>query len=532
MTNASSVKRRYLALYFPFLSTDRLHSVQAENAQAGGLPDVAQDAPLVLVAKVRGALRLAALCPAAQALGLTSGMTLADARAVQPDIAVADMDEAADRQFLKRLAQHCIRWSPRVALAPPDGLGLDIAGVDHLFGGERGLVAEVEEAMAQIGLTVRLAIATTAEAAQALARYGSSAFDDEQAAIRALPVVALGLDAEATLALTRAGLKTLGDLATRPSATIATRFGMEAVTALHRLLGEEQAPIVPIAPPDPLHFERRFPEPVALQSSIAACFADLLREAAGVLAERDLGARRFVLTLFRSDGARHRLDIATGLPTRDPAVALRLFDERIAAAADPLDPGFGYDRISLFLPQVEPLTAQQPGLEDDDRHEAALASLIDRLSTRFGPGCLRRLVPQDSHIPEQAQLALPAIENPAPVLWPAPSEGEPPLRPLFLFDPPQPVEVIAEVPDGPPHRFRWKRKLHEVRLYEGPERIAPEWWRRKGGENGPGEGAGKAGLTRDYYRIEDVRGRRYWLFRHGLYKEKTAPRWYIHGLFA
>jgi protein ImuB len=153
------------------------------------------------------------------------------------------------------------------------------------------------------------------------------------------------------------------------------------------------------------------------------------------------------------------------------------------------------------------------------------------LSTRLGPGSLCRLIPHDSHIPEQAQLALPALQDRAPVRWPMPAEGEPPQRPLFLFDPPQPVEVIAEVPDGPPHRFRWRRKLHEVRLYEGPERIASEWWRHKGGE-----ARGKGGLTRDYYRIEDVRGRRYWIFRHGLYEEKPDPRqgpkWYLHGLFA
>lgn len=530
MTDTSSVKRRYLALWFPFLPADRLRSEQANriDPQTATRPD----APLVLVAKVRGALRLGAVCPQARTLGLIPGMTLADARAMQPDLAVADMDESADRHLLGRLGQHCLGWSPRVSLVLPDGLTLDIAGVEHLFGGERGLAAEVDDSMTHIGLAVRLAIASTAEAAQALARHGALPVEDERAAIRALPVVALGLDAEATLALTRAGLKTLGDLAVRPASALAARFGMAAVTALHRLMGEEQAPITPITPPEPLHFERRFAEPVALQSSIAACFTDLLREAAGRMAERDLGARRFVLTLFRSDGARHRLAIATGLATRDPAVALRLFDERIAALADPLDPGFGYDRITLFLPLAEPLAGQQPELDGTERQEAALADLIDRLSTRLGPGSIRRLVPQDSHLPEQAQLALPAIDSPAPVPWPAPPAGEPPLRPLFLFDPPQPVEVIAEVPDGPPHRFRWKRKLHEVRLYEGPERIAAEWWRRKGGENGPGEGPGKAGLTRDYYRVEDMRGRRYWLFRHGLYQEKAAPRWYVHGLFA
>jgi protein ImuB len=183
--------------------------------------------------------------------------------------------------------------------------------------------------------------------------------------------------------------------------------------------------------------------------------------------------------------------------------------------------------IRLMVPRIEPLAAAQLKLEGGALHEAAVTELADRLATRLGRDRVRRFRPVDTHIPEQAQLALPAADRAPPQAWPAPEAGEPPLRPLFLFDPPQPVEVLAEVPDGPPHRFRWRRKLHEVRLSEGPERIAAEWWRRKGGEE-PGQG----GLTRDYYRVEDASGRRYWLFRHGLYDEKPAPRWYLHGLFA
>ena len=116
------------------------------------------------------------------------------------------------------------------------------------------------------------------------------------------------------------------------------------------------------------------------------------------------------------------------------------------------------------------------------------------------------------------QLALPAVEAGQPgAAWPRPAAGEPPLRPLHLFDPPQPIEVMAEVPDGPPHRFRWRRKFHEVKRFEGPERIASEWWKRKDGA------VDRAGLTRDYYRVEDARGRRFWVFRHGLYEEKPDP---------
>lgn len=525
MTNAFSVKRRYLALFFPFLPTDRLGLEGTELSSRTA--DTPHDAALVLVSRVKGAQRLAAVNSMAQALGMAPGMTLADARAMHPGLLVTDMDETADRHWLKRLAERCIAWSPRVTIAPPNGITLDISGGEHLFGGEAGLAAQVEDALSMMGMTLHLAVASTPSGAQALARHGHLPIGDERMALRALPVLALGLDEEALMTLRRAGLKTIGDVAARPAASIAARFGAGAVRALRRLLGEEPAPIDPLVQPEPLHFERRFAEPVALQASIAACFADLLREAARELEERGLGGRRFILTLFRSDGARHRLAIETGLPTRDPAPVMRLFDERIAALADPLDPGFGYDRITLFLPITEPLAASQPVLDGSGQDAAALADLIDRLSTRLGPASLRRLVPRNSHIPEQAQLALPAVEAGKPVPWPSPPVGEPPLRPLFLFDPPQPVEVIAEVPDGPPHRFRWKRKLHEVRLYEGPERIGAEWWRCKRGEE-----PGKGGLTRDYYRIEDVRGRRYWIFRHGLYGEKADPRWYLHGLFA
>ena len=528
MTNASSMRRRYLALWFPFLPTDRLRIQTSDRPDRPDRAAAAQpDAPLVLVARIRGALRLAAVNARAQKLGIVPGLALADARALHPGLIVADMDEAADHLWLKRLAERCTCWSPLVSIAAPSGITLDIAGSEHLFGGEADLVAQAGKTFAGIGMAVRMACAFTAQGAQALARHAPHPVEDERRALRALPVLALGLDEDATLALRRAGLKTVGDVASRPAAGIAARFGAAAVTALRRLLGEEATPIDPLRRPEPLQFERRFAEPVVLQAMIAACFLDLLHEAASVLEQRGLGGRRFVLILFRSDGARHRLAIETGLPTRDPAPVLRLFDERIATLADPLDPGFGYDRIALFLAATEPLGVSQPAFDGNEHSAAALADLIDRLSTRLGPANLYRLVPRDSHIPERAQFARAAIADRGAGGWFTPPAGEPPMRPLFLFDPPQPVEVIAEVPDGPPHRFRWRRKLHEVRLYEGPERIAAEWWRRKGGEN-----PGKGGLTRDYYRIEDVRGRRYWIFRHGLYHEKPDPRWYLHGLFA
>ncbi|ETI64814.1 nucleotidyltransferase, partial [Sphingobium sp. C100] len=243
------------------------------------------------------------------------------------------------------------------------------------------------------------------------------------------------------------------------------------------------------------------------------------------------GGRRFEAVFFRSDGLAFPLRVETSLPVRDAPAILRLMRERIDALSDPIDPGFGFDMLRLTVPQAEKLAPTQLALEGGAaRREDSVAALVDRLSIRAGRAHIQRLEPRDSHIPEQAQLALPAVESRAPGNWAADGDpGDPPMRPLHLFDPPQPIEVVAQVPDGPPHRFRWRRALHDVARYEGPERIAPEWWRAKDGAI-EGESAGR---TRDYYRVEDARGRRYWIFRHGLYgAEVEHPGWYIHGLFA
>ncbi|HET8727761.1 MAG TPA: DNA polymerase Y family protein, partial [Alphaproteobacteria bacterium] len=77
---------------------------------------------------------------------------------------------------------------------------------------------------------------------------------------------------------------------------------------------------------------------------------------------------------------------------------------------------------------------------------------------------------------------------------------------------------MAPVPDDPPMSFRWRRVRHLVARADGPERIAPEWWRA-------------SGTLRDYYRIEDAEGRRFWVYREGLYAPEIPPRWFLHGLF-
>ena len=476
------------------------------------------DTPFALTEKKRSAVRIVAADARALALGIVPGMALADARARVPELAAISHDPRGEAALLEWLAECCDRYTPMVALDPPSGLVLDITGCTHLFAeGEAGLIADLANRLTRQGLTSRTACAATPDAAIALAEYG--AVD-----VLTLPVSALRLPEDVHIALRRAGLNNIGDLADRPRAPLAARFGEKAPLLLARLLGEADMRLTPRRVPPDLLVEMRFAEPVVRSDDALNALDGLTQDTERLLSERGQGGRRFEASLFRSDGHVARLAIETGQPTREGALLNRLFRERIDSLSDPLDPGFGYDLIRLAVPVVEPLAAKQLQLEGGSALDTEIAALLDRLGVRLGCNRVRRLSAGNSHIPEQASISSPVLQSLLPLAsWPQPEIGEPPLRPLYLFDPPQQIEVMAQVPDGPPRRFRWKRTAHDVTRYEGPERIAAEWWKRRS----------MSGLTRDYYRVEDTYGRRFWVFRHGLYgSEKENPNWYLHGLFA
>ncbi len=479
--------------------------------------------PFVLTEKQRGAVVIAAADRQAVALGLGPGMKLADARARVPELQAREHEPLADAARLARLAEACERYTPMVAIDAPDSLILDIGGAAHFYPSETALAQDAEDRLDAAGHAVQWALAGTPDAALALARHGLKEGAEAQ-----LPVSALRMDGKTHQALERAGLYHVGDLAERPRPALAARFGMGLTLRLDRLLGVEDRPIDPLRHLGNVVTERRFAEPLTHIDAALDILGELFGEAAQQLAERGQGARMIRMMLFRCDGDTARLGIETGQPTRDGALFKRLLRERIGALNDPLNPGFGYDLIRLTIAAAEPLAAQQLRLAGGEDREGDQTALVSQLSTRLGRDAVQHFAPADSHIPEQGLLALPALDVPAPAPWKMPETHHPPLRPLHMFDPPQRVQVVAEVPDGPPYRFTWRRKTHQVLRYEGPERIASEWWTRRDGQQ-----PGKGGLTRDYYRVEDARGRRYWLFRHGLYgDEKASPDWYIHGLFA
>lgn len=154
----------------------------------------------------------------------------------------------------------------------------------------------------------------------------------------------------------------------------------------------------------------------------------------------------------------------------------------------------------------------------------AINRLLDRFGNRLGFEQITRSIPEDSHIPERSHREVPVhIDTGKTSFWMG-KKSISQERPLLLFRPPEPVSVLAEVPDGPPVRFEWRRRLHHITRAEGPERIAPEWWRLEGRTSQQ---------TRDYYRVEDRRGHRFWLYRDGLYeRENDKPCWFVQGVFS
>jgi protein ImuB len=246
------------------------------------------------------------------------------------------------------------------------------------------------------------------------------------------------------------------------------------------------------------------------------------------LERRGEGAERLQLHLFRVDGAVSRITVGASRPLREPKLIGKLFHERLTALETVIDAGHGFDLVRLCVLVAAHLDAAQADLDGrmpDTGGDIAL--FADRVRARLGDGAIRKPRLVESHLPERAAVpvAYSRSENADSKTDAAArhSEGHAGKeRPLRLFGRPECVEVMAaEVPEGPPLRFRWRRVSYRVANAEGPERIAHEWWHEEGETE-----------TRDYFRIEDEEGRRYWLYRQGLYGAAEVPRWFIHGLFA
>lgn len=482
------------------------------------------DAPFVLTEVSANALRISAANVAALELGLAPGMPLADARALTPDLAHAERAFPDERADLERLARWCARYSPFVAPVGEafgaSGLMFDITGVAHLFGDEPALAAAMAAGIRGLGLAASVAIADTPGLAAALAGFDPRAKAGYVApvgaglpAIAHLPTACLRLPKDMDAALRAVGLKRVGDLERIARASLARRFGAELIARLDQASGAQGEPVDPIAPATPIFALRKLLEPLVTLDPLARVAGDLCADLALRLDAAGVGARAVRLDLFRVDGEAASVTVGFAQPERDAARLRRIVVERMERGLEGVDLGFGVEAAMLVATSTPRVIAQAVDLDPEAARRAdaarSFASLSDTLVARLGDEAIFSVAGRDSHLPERAQTrrAGSAISARAD-------------RPLFLLARPEPIEALAEIPDGPPRSFRWRRLSFRVARAEGPERIGDEWWRA-------------VAPSRDYFRVETVEGRRLWLFREGLYgRETDRPRWFVHGSFA
>lgn len=513
-------------------------------------------------------MRLAAVDAAAAKANLISGQNLSDARALVPELEVREIDRVYLEQVFSDFADWHSNASPIVAVhtatAPYGDLILDITGVAHLFGDEQKMLEVLVSRLHTLGFTVSGAIADTVGAAWALAHFSAGRIvpkGETEAALAPLPIVGLRLEEAQVAGLNQMGLKTIGQLYGRDRRALQARFGETLILRLDQALGRIEERITPRLPIAEYYAERRFAEPIGYMDDVLMTARDLAIQLGLRLEAEGIGAQTFHLLLYRVDHKVMNLTINAGRATRDPNHIAQLFVHRSERLEGEYDAGFGIDMIRLAASSLAEVQSTQLGAFEVQDGAQDLDRLYDRMTSRLGPLALTRSKFVNTHIPERATKLEPVIARTEddPEALPDPELR----RPLRLLPHPEPINVMAEVPHGPPMRIIWRRIAYRILKASGPERIEAEWWRSgrnlevlerpergskrrdprddpKTDKPKPKEPEHVSALAafdplttvRDYYIIEDDGGRRFWIFRIGLYGAAEAPRWFLHGFFA
>lgn len=550
-------------LFLPRWATDclrRVDPVLRERAQEKARPGLepgserfsgsgmrqdrdARDRPFALWERQKGAMRLVALDNRAAEAGLMIGQSLSDARAIMPNLEVREIDHGLLEHVFAEFADWHSYASPIVSAltekSPYGDLCLDITGVSHLFGGEQNMLATLTQRLERLGFTVMSAIASSIGAAWALAHFAPGQIIEESAreALADLPVAALRLEESQVAGLMQMGLKRVGQLYGRDRKGLQARFGASLITRLNQALGLLEERLTPRIPVGDHYAERRYAEPIGLIDDVLMTARDLAVRLGLQLEAQGLGAQSFHLFLYRVDHKVMSLSVNAARATRDAFHIARLFANRVERLVGEYDPGFGIDMIRLAATSVSELGPVQIGAFETRDGAEDLDRLYDRMTSRLGPLAVVRSKFVNTHIPERAVRLEPVVARTPddPAAAPAPKLP----RPLRLLPAPEPITVsLAEVPDGPPPNMVWRRVTYRFARVSGPERIGVEWWTlpqpvpsTRGGDSSP-DAYDEADFTRDYFIAEDEAGRRFWLFREGLYRQGVSPRWFLHGFFA
>lgn len=460
---------------------------------------------------------LVATDAAAQAVGVRVGMPAAKAQILVPDLSIHTANPQADVDALARLAVWCLRrYTPVVATDPPDGIIMDTTGADHLHSGELNMLTDLVDRLARAGVSARVAVADTWGAAHAAARYAAKpiAVVDGTDRVMSLPLLGLRLSPETVAELHGLGFKTIGDLFDQPRAPLVLRFGANIGRRLDQVVGIIEEPIDRLRSPDLIEVRQAFGEPIAAAETIARYITKLAGRLCQQLQAQGLGARRLDLICHRVDARAQAIRVGLAQPTRDPRHLARLLSRKIEL----IDPGFGIELLAIAASWAETLPDKQLAMPGREDASADLSDLVDILANRIGENRIYRAAPLVSDVPERSIGRVAAMAPCTGSTWP----GHWP-RPARLLVNPELIETVALLPDHPPVTFVWRGIRRRIKRADGPERIFGEWWRDDT----------ETAAVRDYFRVEDEIGERYWIYRAGDGEDTAtgSQRWYLHGIF-
>ena len=493
--------KRALSIWLPHLPLDRLR--RRNDPRILG--------PFAIVAQSRNVWKLTHPNDVAVRAGLTPGLPVPDARAICPDLLTEPGDSGREARFLYALRCWADRLSPRIALDPPDGLLLDIAGCAHLFGGEAEMAIHARQGLHDMQVEARVGIADTRKAAWALARYGSNPVEialpgKTAESLHPLWINALGLPSEMAAELRQLGIGTIGQLHVIKSSELALRFGPDLVQELARTMGYAPDPIMSHRPEPTFAAGMTLPDPIGLVDDLVLGLKRLADSVCERLRAVQKGARLYHLTVRCVDTGNHLRTAGFAKPVNDPAMLLQQFRHHL----DELKIEFGADRLHLAADCVEWIEARQKCLGEARNRDGDVTGIVSTLGNRLGFDRICRWLPVDSHLPEREFRLVEAAHCDMPPAW----ERNPRRRPIRLYKYPELLETLE--PDRPPKKFNWRSHTYETAHAEGPERLTSEWWR---GETLP---------QRDYWRVQTTTGPRLWLLT---YPGLKRPDWYVAGRF-
>jgi len=497
--------KRYVSIWFRHLVADW---------QLIRRPELA-GVPYVFTIPDHGRKLITAVSEAAAAQGVQPGMRAADAKAICNSLEVFDEKPGRAEKLLLGIGEWCIRYTPVVAIDPPDGILLEISGCAHLWGGERPYLVEILKQLKSKGYTVRGAMADTIGAAWAIARHGTVTpiirSGEHIPALLPLPPAALRLNELTQQKLRKLGFRSINSFIYMKRQVLRRHIDDHLLLRIDQATGKEKEFIQPLQLP--AEYEERLPclEPVSTAVAIQFAIEKLLEKLCLALQKDGKGLRSAVLKGYRIDGEIEQVEIGTNSPSHSVSHLFKLLDMKVPL----ITPALGIDLFTLSATKVEDIFTQQdalwaakPGLDDKE-----VTELLDRLAGKVGAHTIHRYLPDAHHWPERSLKPARSMKEKPAIDW---STDQP--RPTRLLPKPELIVVMAPVPDHPPKMFVYQGQRHEIVKADAPERIEREWWMDQGEH-------------RDYFCVEDKEGRRYWVFRSGHY-DGEQPLWYIHGFFA